>query len=448
MRQTTLYARTGARKARADRLPGELCLYGSVGKGGANARADVSAVQAALNGVPTALAGPAPALAIDGLAGPLTNGAIAQFQGGWLDVQDGRIDPGGPTLGCLNAAIGAPSARAADDLPARATGPAALAWGALGAAVVGASGLAAQRFAAPGTRAGPEPREPEILAIIRAMARLDDLRENVLFAVELLMKRALDMAQRARDYANQLVTPATRLPGWNSRENRGRLAFLLLAKHFHLSEAQPDRALEAATRVLEVAHRIRLATVSRRGAFGHLFDQGDRYVANFRRVSGDVWDAAAYNAVRGGGDIPGRPTGKHVPSFPPAERLERTDRIYLTPLWDGLTNLTKQAVLVHELTHFTGGVSPGITDPPYAYQPEYKTLAPARRLRTTDCYALYFIEPEMGSANAATALSTTIPDMGSLPFIGPDGVISLPQSPTDEDPFAFPCSFPIRPRRR
>jgi hypothetical protein len=429
MQQATVYAVTATRRSRADLLPGRLRLARSVGAGGANARSEVAAIQSALNGIPGSLAGPEPPLATDGLIGPKTLAAIRGFQAGWLDVRDGRIDPGGPTLACLNAAVGAPSARAPGDLPARATGPAARAWGALGSAVIGATGFAALR-AAPGALPGAPRRDPLILDIIRAMVRLDDLRDNVLFGVEMAMKAAVRMAERAFDYANLLVTPSRGLPGWNDREAANRLAFLLLAKHFHLSEAEPSRALAAATRVLEVARRIHLRTISRRGAFGVLHDQSDRYISNFRLRPGDI--GAAYNIGLGGAD---RPNPLH-------HNGDRSDHIYLTPLWDRGDSTWKQCTLIHELAHFVGGISPGIDDHAYAFQAHYPTLVPSLRLRNTDCYALYLAERYHGTVAAARGRDIDPRKMGNFPFVEAGGNVVLPEPPSGPDPFAFPCGFP------
>jgi hypothetical protein len=428
MQQATIYAIHGTRRGPGDLLPGQLRLRQSVGAGGANGRPDVAAIQASLNGIPEPLAGPAVPLATDGLVGPKTLAAIRGFQAGWLDVRDGRIDPDGPTLACLNAAAGAPSSRAPGDLPERATGPAAQAWGALGSAVVAATGFAAIR-AAPAAPGAPR-RDPLILDIIRAMVRLDDLRDNVLFGVEMAMKAAVRMAERAFDYANLLVTPSRGLPGWNSRVAPNRLAFLLLAKHFHLSEAEPNRALAAATRVLEVARRIHLRTISRRGAFGVLFDQSDRYISNFRLRPGDI--GAAYNVGLGGAD---RPT-------PLRHNGDRSDRIYLTPLWDLGDSTWKQCALIHELTHFVGGISPGIDDHAYAYQAHYAGLVPSVRLRNTDCYVLYLAERYHGTVSAANARSIEARTMGNFPFVEAGGEVILPDPPDGKDDFAFPCSFP------
>ena len=48
----------------------------SVGFGGANQLPDVQIVQKLINAVPVARGGPAPALVVDGLCGPLTCGAL------------------------------------------------------------------------------------------------------------------------------------------------------------------------------------------------------------------------------------------------------------------------------------------------------------------------------------------------------------------------------------
>jgi hypothetical protein len=81
---------------------GEATISASVGVGGRNLAADVRTVQELLNNVPPEQGGPAPKLAVDGLVGPLTNGAIAKFQRKQLGFSDGRVDPGGPTLKRLN----------------------------------------------------------------------------------------------------------------------------------------------------------------------------------------------------------------------------------------------------------------------------------------------------------------------------------------------------------
>jgi len=70
----------------------------SVGEGGANRPSDVAIVQLLLNRVRSQLGVPSNRLDVDGLVGPLTIGAIREFQDQFTDVSDGRVDPHGPTL--------------------------------------------------------------------------------------------------------------------------------------------------------------------------------------------------------------------------------------------------------------------------------------------------------------------------------------------------------------
>jgi hypothetical protein len=70
----------------------------SVGRYGVNWAADVRAVQAALNRLPTQFGGPFPKLAVDGDAGPKTKAAIDAFQLKQFGWKDGLIEVGGPTI--------------------------------------------------------------------------------------------------------------------------------------------------------------------------------------------------------------------------------------------------------------------------------------------------------------------------------------------------------------
>ncbi len=96
-------------------------IKSSVGLGGRNLSADVNTVQQLLNSVTAANGGPQPSLAVDGLVGPKTIGAIQRFQRIQLGFADGRVDPAGPTLRRLNELSSARSGgRAVDfDLGAR-----------------------------------------------------------------------------------------------------------------------------------------------------------------------------------------------------------------------------------------------------------------------------------------------------------------------------------------
>ncbi|MEP7365673.1 MAG: hypothetical protein ABI972_20665 [Acidobacteriota bacterium] len=75
----------------------------SVGVGGTNHSSDVYTVQYLLNCVPKSAGGPMRELAVDGIVGPETMGAIQRFQTAQTHKCDGRIDPGGPALTKLQA---------------------------------------------------------------------------------------------------------------------------------------------------------------------------------------------------------------------------------------------------------------------------------------------------------------------------------------------------------
>jgi len=78
-------------------------ISGSVGAGGVNVRADVILIQSLLNLVPAAFGGPSALLKMDGIVGPLTIAAIRRFQSVAIGFNDGRVDPGGPTLSRLKS---------------------------------------------------------------------------------------------------------------------------------------------------------------------------------------------------------------------------------------------------------------------------------------------------------------------------------------------------------
>src|SRR6185295_10668343 len=81
-------------------MPGK-SLVAPVGLGGLNRAADVMTVQFLLNCVPVSQGGPVKDLAVDGIIGPKTIQAIAQFQKTQFGWSDGRVDPekyGGTTI--------------------------------------------------------------------------------------------------------------------------------------------------------------------------------------------------------------------------------------------------------------------------------------------------------------------------------------------------------------
>ncbi len=77
-------------------------IEASVGEGGANRKKDVRNIQKALNTLY-----PKVKLTLDGLIGPATIRKIKAFQKTFMRQPDGRIDPGGRSLGKLNERLDA-----------------------------------------------------------------------------------------------------------------------------------------------------------------------------------------------------------------------------------------------------------------------------------------------------------------------------------------------------
>lgn len=86
----------------------EIKIAASVGENGKNKDSDVRIIQKALNNIMQYnVLAPLSPLAEDGIAGRKTKVAIRQFQrvAVGMSAPDGRIDPGGKTIGKLNAVI-------------------------------------------------------------------------------------------------------------------------------------------------------------------------------------------------------------------------------------------------------------------------------------------------------------------------------------------------------
>lgn len=97
-------------------------ISASVGNGGANRKADVEAIQQALNSISPIAGGPTVKLKVDGIVGPKTIAAILNFQKANLGLtQDGKVDVNGSTLQRINFILDGstadPKALAIADMP-------------------------------------------------------------------------------------------------------------------------------------------------------------------------------------------------------------------------------------------------------------------------------------------------------------------------------------------
>jgi len=96
----------------------------SVGRGGRNGRDDTKIVQSLLNNNLAAIRQSVP-LAVDGVNGPKTVGAITTFQSSVVNLSrpDGRVDPGGKTITALLKNRGTAPVAPAATAPAAAPAP-------------------------------------------------------------------------------------------------------------------------------------------------------------------------------------------------------------------------------------------------------------------------------------------------------------------------------------
>ncbi len=408
-------------------VPGAVTIKGSVGQGGANSREDTKAVQIALNAVPDALGGGGDSLAVDGLVGPLTIGAIKTFQSRWLTILDGRCDPTGPTLGLLNAMPGV-----GDALPP-GTATAAAVSGAPNS-VVGAK---------PGKKKKPGPSAAE-LTRIRAAEELqfgvDQHHMGIIFHWLIVALRVNDAAQRHVSRLRALGTGGT-LPA-AALTDEDRSSFLLVAKTFKLHERAVGAAAAGVARVDSILRQSMLLVnqhlpprpfvVSpppdgRKPLFVCLFGTPPQAITPVGSVLG-------YTAVGGLHLQPG-PSGFFNPFIKPGVVLpERNDRIYLPPAFGSLNTDLQRLTLLHELAHNVGP-APGqgaVGDIANVDQPaKYKALSSTQRLREADSYGFFATECNIGTEHAVERSGSTLDAIGEFPkvtsfFPSPDPVITLP----------------------
>ncbi|MBI3407631.1 MAG: hypothetical protein HY040_04655 [Planctomycetes bacterium] len=88
-------------------------ISAAVGAGGVNLREDVRVIQEMLNQVPDGEGGPSPLLDTDSVVGPLTIGAIRNFQKRQVGFNDGRVDTNNVTINKLNTFDRTPASSAA-----------------------------------------------------------------------------------------------------------------------------------------------------------------------------------------------------------------------------------------------------------------------------------------------------------------------------------------------
>lgn len=440
-----IYSRTGNAVVQQP-MPGLVALWKKVGNGGANRADDTLAVQVALNAVPVPLGGPEAALKPDGKVGPRTIAAIRRFQQYWTRVVDGRVDPGGPTIEALNNLAGVPLPHKPKQGPlaAPAAPPKRTAWAPQRVQAAKARAVPA------GATAAPAVAHLDINRINAAIIRMDLIRNEHLPALQHLLDRAMPQLQQAMRYAHLLhrppVGPAAK--DWNSRDNDDRLCFLVVAKHLHLSEKDPAQALQAIDHVIGLVRVMRATLTERQTATGAMSDADDIYVALYRQPA-DSSTEGAHTYHGGRWRQTGRGSGRVVVGFDGRPMPERLDRIYVAPVFDGLSREAQRYVLLHELLHYCGELpySPlRIHDHAYIWQAHYAHLTKHQRKTNTDTLSVLLLDLATGTAMAARAAGVDVKVLGTVPWVEFDGLITVPDpAPGAPDPVAFPASFPLKP---
>lgn len=391
-------------------LPGYAQIRGSVGAGGVNRRDDVRVVQMALNAVVAAAAGPTPPLAVDGYVGPKTIGAIRRFQTMWTRVVDGRVDPRGPTLRALNGLAGVPAP------------PAAPAGTAMGLAP-----------------SGPVPPAPAPSAAEwAAFLRWHEAQTVAMPHAALAIWTTLQVITAAQIHIGQQLAHGPGPPPGGLR-TPGRLAFLFVAKHFRLDESKPSTSLFAVQKAAAVFARC-LDTYRVRTILTPLGPRFDRLFALAEVPPHMVGKTEiAYAGWVSGAARPPRLTGAQVPGAGGVQFPEISDGIYLLPGYDAVPQL-HVPVLVHELAHLCGGVTPDywVVDMTFPTQAAFDAQPSAQRLRNVQCYEYLALEAYGGSVAALMLYpDRTFPRVA--PFSRGFGQLEAPPGPPGgADPLAWP----------
>jgi hypothetical protein len=312
-------------------------ISASVGVGGRNLAPDVRTVQELLNGVPTPSGGPVPLLAVDGLIGPKTVGAIQRFQRTQLGWADGRVDPGGPTITRLTAL----------------TTP------------VGAKpGTAGAINAFKGEAAAHSPNPIlDALRLTTMTISVPDARTAV--------TKAIATVEQAFSFVM--------LGGGGLTGNPK--SFDMVDSHFLFKDVPREQALSEMQFIGTTFRRMKGVLDKRTSVFGgpmfgpNLFETDPHQDKTDPRVKAYV----PLSSV------------EHTDGLTP-------HKIYLCRGLDGQTQDRYTHILIHEMGHFVDDETPEteITDHGYAFFGTLKTLPHEKRIHNADTYAIFAFENAFG----------------------------------------------------
>ncbi len=313
-------------------------IGGSVGKGGANRKADVRIVQTFLNSTPPADGGPSLLLGEDGIIGPKTQAAIDKFQAKVLTRTDGRIDVDGPTIKALIALI--------CDSPNIPAGR------------LGLEGRPGQAAGSPSTPPTPVQTGPQMVAEGKQI--LKDLERT-------LMSLRFKLLHQ---------TPTTM--AW-------------LNKHFETAKVKVTP--KDASMLLKIVSAIHFQ-VSRDNAFGA---QGIDSIIMFDAKSGPgiiAW------TVRGGDKLSTKQFQIYVEKGVNIKAPGHT--VFLGPIFANQpAPIEKQWTVIHEMCHFVGprdGTGLEINDNAYAFEGHFLGIGKFFKLHNAESISLMILEFAVGTA--------------------------------------------------
>jgi hypothetical protein len=341
-------------------------IGGSVGKGGANAKADTRLIQELLNSVPPEEGGPDLLLAEDGLIGPRTQAAIDKFQRTVLPHPDGRIDPDGPTIKALSGVI--------CDSPA---------------VLPGRLGLIAR----PNQVAGGPPGPPTVTNAVANQATADG-------------KRIL------RDLEPRIMSLRFKL----THQFPATVAFC--NKHFATGTHKvTPTEISFINRLVAAIH----FHVARFNAFGIqlidnviLFDPKD--------IENLGW------TVRGGNKLSTKQFQIYAEKGKTIKAPGQS--VFLTNGFAAQTGFDKHWTVLHEMAHFVGprdGTGIQIDDNAYADSAKFQTLSKFQKLHNAETISLFMLEACVGTAPvvALSSLALHKAHFDTFPKVAANGEIVM-----------------------
>ena len=334
----SLAANSAFRKCFFCSNPTEKPIGGSVGKGGANKKADVQIIQAFLNSIPPQDGGPTILLAEDGLIGPKTQAAIDKFQAKALTGKDGRIDTGGPTIKAMTSLI--------CDSPSVPAGR------------LGLNGRPGQAAGSPATP--PQPTQTGAQMVAEGKQILKDLERTLMsLRFKLLHQAPTTMAWLNKHFetANVKVTPT----------DASKLLKIVSAIHFQVSRANAFGATGIDSIIM--------------------FDaKADPGVIAWTVRGGDKLSTKQFQIY----------TEKGVNIKAPGHT------VFLGPIFTNQpAPIEKQWTVIHEMCHFVGdrdGTGLEINDNAYAFEGHFLGIGKFFKLHNAESIALMILEFAVGTA--------------------------------------------------